>query len=307
MIQSFTITNYLGDSIKLELRRPENSGFLVKSVTGLGPVQANISTTEMATNDGSSFNSARLNQRNIVFQFVFLDTIHGESIEDLRQKSYKYFPLKKKLEVIVEADNRCAKIEGYVESNEPDIFSSQEGTQISIICPDPYFYSAGENNTNVTVFNTVEPMLEFPFANESTTSALLEMGVIKNQTEQLIVYSGDSEIGLTITIHAIGKASNISIYNINTRETMRIDTNKLETLTGSGIVAGDEIIICTVKGEKSIILIRDGKTTNILNCLDKNADWLKISKGDNIFAYTAESGSDNLQFKIENRIAYEGL
>lgn len=307
MIQSFTITNYLGDSIKLELRRPENSGFLVKSVTGLGPVQANISTTEMATNDGSSFNSARLNQRNIVFQFVFVDTIHGESIEDLRQKSYKYFPLKKKLGVIVEADNRCAKIEGYVESNEPDIFSSQEGTQISIICPDPYFYSAGENNTNVTVFNTVEPMLEFPFANESITSALLEMGVIKNQTEQLIVYSGDSEIGLTITIHAIGKASNISIYNINTRETMRIDTNKLETLTGLGIVAGDEIIICTVKGEKSIILIRDGKTTNILNCLDKNADWIKISKGDNIFVYTAESGSDNLQFKIENRIAYEGL
>lgn len=51
----------------------------------------------------------------------------------------------------------------------------------------------------------------------------------------------------------------------------------------------------------------NGKTTNILNCLDKNADWFQLAKGDNIFAYTAEYGSTNLQFKIENRIVYEGV
>ena len=67
MIYSFTITNYLGDTIKLTLREPALSGFLIKSVTGLGPVKANINTTEVATNDGSKFNSARLTQRNIVF------------------------------------------------------------------------------------------------------------------------------------------------------------------------------------------------------------------------------------------------
>ena len=38
MIHSFAITNYLGDRIKLDLREPEVSGFLIKSVTGLGPV-----------------------------------------------------------------------------------------------------------------------------------------------------------------------------------------------------------------------------------------------------------------------------
>lgn len=45
MIKSITVTNYLGDSIKLELARPEESGFVVKSVTGLGPGSANINTT----------------------------------------------------------------------------------------------------------------------------------------------------------------------------------------------------------------------------------------------------------------------
>ena len=88
---------------------------------------------------------------------------------------------------------------------------------------------------------------------------------------------------------------------------MRIDTDKMKAFTGSGIVAGDEITICTVKGKKSITLLRNGKTTNILNCLDKAADWFQLAKGDNVFAYTAEEGSSNLQFKIENRIIYEGV
>ena len=57
MIHSFAITNYLGDRIKLDLREPEVSGFLIKSVTGLGPVKATVNTTEVVTNDGSMFNS----------------------------------------------------------------------------------------------------------------------------------------------------------------------------------------------------------------------------------------------------------
>ena len=104
MIHSFAITNYLGDRIKLDLREPEVSGFLIKSVTGLGPVKATVNTTEVVTNDGSMFNSARLSQRNIVFQIVFVDTVYGETIEDVRQKSYKYFPAKNSVEIIIETD-----------------------------------------------------------------------------------------------------------------------------------------------------------------------------------------------------------
>lgn len=306
MIKSFTITNYLGDSIKLELGRPEKSGFLIASVSGLGPTKANINTTEISTNDGSMFNSARLNQRNIVFQLIFTDTEKGESIEDIRQKSYKYFPMRKNLTVTIEMDNRLVKTVGYVEANEPSIFSSMEGTQISIICPDPYLYSAGEDGDNTTVFSGIESVFEFPFSNESLTEPLMIMGIIKNKTENVVIYHGDSEIGITISIHALGEVSNVTIYNLGTREQMRIDTEKIKALTGSGIITSDDIIIRTVKGDKSITLIRGGVSTNILNCLDKNTDWFTLSKGDNIFAFTAESGVTNLQFKIENKVVYEG-
>lgn len=307
MIYSIVVTNYLGDRIKLELGKPDVSGFLIKSITGLGPAKANVNTTEVSTNDGSLFNSARLSQRNIVLDMVFINTVYGESIEDLRQKSYKYFPLKKSVELTIETDNRYMKTTGYVESNEPNIFSSQEGTQISIICPDPYFYSAGEDGNNVTNFYSIDPMFEFPFSNESLDEPLLVFGEIQIKTEGVITYHGDSEIGVMIYIHAIGPATNINIYNTETREVMRINTEKISSLTGKGIVASDDIVINTAKGEKSITLIREGVSYNILNCLDKNTDWFMLAKGDNIFAFTADSGVTNLQFRVENKVIYEGV
>lgn len=307
MIYSIVVTNYLGDRIKLELGKPDVSGFLIKSITGLGPAKANVNTTEVSTNDGSLFNSARLSQRNIVLDMVFINTVYGESIEDLRQKSYKYFPLKKSVELTIETDNRYVKTTGYVESNEPNIFSSQEGTQISIICPDPYFYSAGEDGNNVTNFYSIDPMFEFPFSNESLDEPLLVFGEIQIKTEGVITYHADSEIGVMIYIHAIGPATNINIYNTETREVMRINTEKISSLTGKGIVASDDIVINTAKGEKSITLIREGVSYNILNCLDKNTDWFTLAKGDNIFAFTADSGVTNLQFRVENKVIYEGV
>ena len=305
MIKSVTVTNYIGEWIKINLADddPEH-GLLIKSIEGLGPAKADVNTTNLATNDGSLYNSARLEERNIVMQLYFTE---APRIEDARQTTYKYFPIKKFLDFFVETDNRIVRTKGYVESNEPNIFSEQESSQISIVCPDPYFYSAGENGNNVTIFYGVEPLFEFEFDNNSLDEDLIEFGSIENQTERSVYYDGDAEIGVTITIHAIGEARNITIYNTGTREVMRIDTDKLEALTGSGIISGDDIIITTVRGEKSIRLLRTGRYTNILNCLDKGSDWFQLSKGDNIFAYVAEYGSENLQFKIENRIIYEGV
>lgn len=329
MIRSFTITNYLGDSIFLDIRRPEKSGFLIKSVTGLGPSKANINTTEIASNDGSYYNSARIAQRNIVFNLVFMMTESGEDIETVRQKTYRYFPLKKEVMIAIETDNRVLTTVGYTESNEPDIFSSSEGAQISIVCPDPFFYS---NRISKTTFYGVDALFEFPFSNEDLVNPLLIFGNIQTKRENNVYYEGDSEIGVIITIKASAIAKNITIYNAATREIMKIDTSKLplpssgddnssggssdktKAAIGGGLnpapissmIGGDEIVINTMKGEKSIVLIREGMATNILNSLSKDSDWFTLSKGDNVFAFTAEEGLDALQFYIENYIVYEG-
>lgn len=304
MIKAITITNHLGESIRLELTKPEESGFIITNIDGLGPVKANINFTELATNDGAIDNSARLESRNIVMNLRFLGT---PTIEDTRLKSYKYFPIKRTIKFLIETDNRICETTGRIESNEPSIFDQAEGCQISIMCPDPYFYSAGENGTTQTIFYGTEPLFEFPFENNSLTENLIEFGSIENRTEGIIYYEGDAEVGITITIHAVGEAQGLTIYNTGTREMMRINDEKLAALLGSGIQAGDTITITTSKGLKGITMLRGGITTNILNVLDKPISWFQLAKGDNIFAYTADAGLTNLQFSIENKTIYEGV
>ena len=304
MIKSVTITNHLGESIKLDLFNPEESGFIIKNIEGLGPVKANINFKELATNDGSIDNSARLSSRNIVMSLQFMES---PTIEETRLKSYKYFPIKRNIKFLIETDSRICETIGRVETNVPTIFSNAEGCQISILCPNPYFYSAGENGTNQTIFYGTEPLFEFPFSNESLTEDLIEFGSIENRTEGTIYYDGDAEIGITIQIHAVGEAEGLVIYNTKTREIMRINDDKLKSLMGSGIQAGDEITITTSRGEKGIYMLRSGVTTNILNSLEKPIKWFQLSKGDNTFAYTASAGLTNLQFRIENKVIYEGV
>ena len=299
----------LNESIELELRAPEKSGLLIQEITGLGPSKANINTTELSTIDGSIFNSSRVTSRNIVFTLKLMDL---PSVEVTRLLSYKYFPIKQKIRIRVETDNRTSDIYGYVESNEPVMFSNQSTTQISVICPDPYFYSS---NMNVITFAGTVPVFSFPFYNDLVTTIYppyytgshLIMGDINMNQETNISYLGDAEIGFNIFIHSIGAVKNLMMVNSITNQIMKIDHDKLVTLTGHGIIDGDDIIISTIKGQKSITLIRGGIYYNILNCLDIDVVWFQLVRGDNTFAFYTELGLDNLQFRIENQTVYEGV
>lgn len=313
MIKSFTITNAFGKTLELELESPEKSGFLVQEVDGLGPPKANIATTNLTTTDGSLYNSARVSSRNIVFRLIFLPTkpysgVNApESIENTRQKSYMFFPIKKRIKIKVKTDNRECEIYGYVESNETTIFNTtMVGAVISVLCPDPYFYSVGENEYTETLFYGSESLFEFPFGNEGDL-ATIEFGRIINIPEKIIQYSGDAETGIRIFLRAVNPVRNITLYNTQTRTFFKIDTNKLVSLTGAEFGAGDTIEITTIKRNKSIFLIRNGEYINIINCVDRKSDWFQLVKGDNVFTYIVEVGSDNLEMRIVNPTLYEGV
>lgn len=302
MIQSLTVTNYLGESLTIPMKNSESTGFILHDMTGLGPPTASVNTSKVATKDGSKYNSARAEERNIVLPMYFTPI---PTIEDARHRSYKYFPLKKPVILAFKTDNRECQIVGYVETNEPDICSDREGCQVSIICPNPYFSSVYDT---VTSFSGVEAAFEFPFSNEDTTNPHIEFGKIVVKAENLVRYEGDAESGVQIRITASATVKNITIYNVDTRGTMHIYHDKLVALTGSGIVKGDEIIITTDKGSRSVTLLRNGKSTNILNAIDpRNDEWFSLTKGDNIFAYTADEGSDYLMFVVDHTTLYEGI
>lgn len=302
MIKSIKVTNPKGESLVLDLFHPEKSGLIVRSISGLGPPKAKINSTDLATADGALYSSARASTRNIVFnlQFMFAPTI-----EDSRQLTYKYFPLKKLVKIEVETDNRSLETSGYVESNSPDIFSREETTQISIVCLDPFFY---DPNPSVTQFATVTPTFEFPFSNESTSEDLIEFGTINLDTRSTIDYVGDVDTGVLITIHALGSVSgSLTIYNVETQEKMVIDLAKIKTLIGKDYGSGDDIIISTVSGDKYVQVLHDGKYTNAIAAIEKLADWFQVSVGRNIFNFTVTKGIENLVMSFSYRNAYGGI
>jgi hypothetical protein len=301
MIKSFTITNHLDETITLDIRSPEESGFLILNADGLSPSKASINVSEITGGDGSTYNSARVNSRNIVFSLRFIE---NPTIEDTRQNSYKYFPIKKRVRIVVETDNRTCETYGYIEDNSVPIFTKEQGATISVICTDPYFYDVVLQHT---IFSSNEAMFSFPFSNESLSENLIIFTAISSGTIKTIVYNGDAEVGALFHIHAIDSASNLSIRNAGTNEEILIDSAKLVTLTGSDIVAGDDIYISTVVGDKYARLIRGGTTYNIINTLGLYPDWFSLVKGDNIFTYDADSGLENLQFEVTNKVAYEGI
>lgn len=304
MFKKVTITNYLGESVEYLIEGVDvtkNNGLLITDIEGLGPVKADINFTKLATADGGIYNSARQDGRNIVIKARFTMC---NTIEEARLSSYKFFPIKKPLTFRIETDNRIAETVGYVESNEPNPFSKESDVQISVKCESAYFLAPMKDET---VFAGIEPLFEFPFENKSLTEPIIEFGQILNKKANTVKYSGDGQVGCIIEIHTLGDVKNITMYNLRTRETMKIDTTKIKALTGSELIAGDSITINTNKGQKSATLLRSGVKYNIMNTLGKTMDWFTLSKGDNIFGFIAEDGEEYIQFKIISQVTYEGV
>lgn len=227
------------------------------------------------------------------------------SIEDSRHISYDFFHLRKRVILYFETDEKTVKIVGYVENNDPGIFSQQEATQISIICPDPWFY---ELSPATTVFSGIEPLFEFPFSNESLTQKLLIMGEIKDNIVEEFFYRGDVEVGFEAEIYFLGPAKRIRIMNLDKRHILEIDTDVVAQIADKkALEYGDTIYVSTVPGNKYAVLRREGEDFDILNAVKKSSDWPLIYPGTNTFGYTAADGIENLYFKLTYEVAYEGL
>lgn len=230
MLKRVVITNHLGESMEYRIDGVEvdnPSGLIITSIDGLGPVKANINMMDLATTDGQTFNSARLSGRNIVIKALFT---HATSIEEARLLSYKYFPIKKKIKFRIETDNRIGETEGYVESNEPDIFSNESGCQISILCENPYFDGGKIGYT----FGDTIPLFKFAFGNESLDKKLIKLSEEAEVTdERRIIYDGDADTGVEIEVSVPSddimdtfKVTGIEITG-NDGQMIGIDTSKM--------------------------------------------------------------------------------
>lgn len=300
MIQVVVVTNDAGESLAMELANPEESGFAIRKITGLGPVKSDIRMTSIAAADGSRYNSSRMPYRNIVF------TISPEwkpTIEASRLRLYRYFPIKRRVNIRFVTDMLDCEIFGYVEKIEPDIFSKDETISVSVICPDPYFREVSlDPLAHVISLSSVTPLFEVnPSADfiDSFAQTSFETSLIIQDKVGVIDYNGDSDAGVEIRIHATAPVFNPVIYN----ETQ----NKIVKLNYT-LQTSDEVVITSVVGAKSAFLYRNGERYNILNYMQRPFNWLTLTKGPNVFSIHADSNTeDNMLITISYEVLYGGI
>lgn len=320
MIHSLIITNHVGKTLEIDLRRPAMSGFAINDITGIGPGKSNVSISEFSTINGGMFNSSRIPSRTININLIF----YGVDIENLRHKSYEFFPLNKQIMLRFVTDERDLKIYGIVNTNEPKIFSKSEGATISVSCPNPNFTTYEEESIN---FSGVVNAFEFPFSNESLTDNLIEFSTVDKMEEHVLVYEGDQDTGLVFRITNTGDAPirfNITLYNSTTNEMFKLRTYApllSSHILNMGLKKGDVIEISTEKGNKHATLeyvTYDGylKKYNILDVIDPSSSWFGIVHGDNILSFDAkdERGEDipverkaYLSITVSNKVLYLGV
>lgn len=279
------VENKKGQTLKLT---QDESNYQVIDIEGLDPPKANIYTNPVANMDGEKFKSSKMEMRNLVLTVK----VNGNA-EQNRITLYSYFGTGKWCKIFYKNGSRDIFIEGYCETIECPLFTINQQMQISIICPDPYLKSVETISTDISkVLNN----FTFPFAIE-------EAGVIfstyENNRITPIINSGELTTGLTMRLIATDdNVSNPVIYNVDTAKFILIETvlNK-----------GNELLIDTNKGQKSVIKIVDGNEINVINSISGSSTWLQLEPGINNFTYDADTNDDKLLVIFDYNHRYEGV
>lgn len=282
MLYSLILENEIGQQINLSQTA---NRFMFSKIDGLNPPAGTISTSSYAGMDGSYLNNAFIEKRNVVISFE----MRGFGVENRRHELYKVVKPSRYIKIYYSTKNISVYAEGIVETCEIENFDTLTKGQISIICPDIYWYST---ETQTAEYSQILGAFHFIFPDDDKPFPL---GKYNTQNMMTVVNDGD-EVGFTLEISG-GPATNPTLYNAETDEYIQIKGE---------IQNGDKITVTTKTGNKTVTLEREGVTTNIINRLVSGSTWLTLREGLNRF-YLRGTGLQNLKVKIIHTNAYLGV
>ena len=279
------LENQRGDAVALN----NTKNYDVKEIDGLYPAGANIVTSQTSLDDGSKYNSSKVNERSLNISVAIKC-----DAERSRLNLYKIIKPKHYIKMIYRSAARDVFCEGYVSDISIDHFAQQQSASISIICPEPYFNDAQE------IIDTITQILDafhFPFA--ITSADPVPLGEYNTTSEMNIINSGEVESGAEIEIHATGTVKNPAIYNRETGEYFKLETTLQD---------GDTVHINTKIKKKSVYVFRDGQNVNLFNYVSEDSTWLQLMPGDNVLTYDAEDDTASyMEIRIIHRNMYVGV
>lgn len=287
LIKELTITNNRGDSIQF------GRHFRLSDDFQLSGLKATVNYSS-STSNGSHYQNTKLENRDYDIPF-FIDRKRNsvEWIEERRNEAYKVFnpstnPMR--IDIVTKSGHEYylnANLEGaptFLQGFENDNYAWLKGL-LQFSSGDPYIYEKEAKSVDVALWI---PMFEFPLE-------IPEEGIEMGQRSQSLIVNvlndGQQPTGMTIRFRALGTLSNPSLLNVNTYQSLKLNT---------GMIAGDLIEVSTYRGRRTVTLIRNNIRMDIFNSLDfpDNAIFLQLEIGDNLFRYDADDGLDNLEVSM---------
>lgn len=266
-----SLENSRGNKIVLTGRETE---YQIIKIAGLNPPSAKLNTSSVAGLDGAIYNSGMLNTRNI----VVTARINGD-VESNRQALYGYCPTKEKVRFFFKNEHRDVYIDGYVDNVECDLFTAGEKMQISIICPQPYFIDV---NSSEVEGSSINRLFTFPFSIDYDDPIPFSEYIFDSDIN--LYNDSSNEIGMHIRVTVNSDISSLLIQNTGTGEFFKLQYSFLE---------GDQITIDTIKGQKSISLLRNGIYYNLFSAMVMGSTFFQLVSGDNYFTYVVDGNSSN--------------
>lgn len=260
--------------------------FYILNNVDWGVVQGTHHSYKYVNQIGVSITSTSLKERSItVTGWIIADT--EEEMDERKQFLNRYFDPRYEIDVMYKnyflrfvPDNTVKYGTSEKENNDTIVQFQIKGT-----CADPLFSEI--NGSKETIAATIATF-HFPLI---ISTNLYERGIVFGYRQPSltakVTNKGAVEVGMKIVFKAIGELTNPRLIDVDTREFVAIEKS---------MVAGEEIVINTNVGEKSI----QGKTgnedySNYFMYKDLDSTWLQLRLGDNLFRYDADSGLDNLE------------
>lgn len=155
-------------------------------------------------------------------------------------------------------------------------------------CPDPLFSEQVENKVAAA---STQPVFHFPLIISETPNPPggIIFGLRQPSLIVTVTNNGAVDVGMKIVFRASGTLTNPSLIEVNTQKFFKVNKT---------MVAGEEITIDTIIGEKKIEGYLNGITSNYFKYRDLDSEWLQLKVGDNLFRYDADQNVGNLEVYI---------
>ena len=275
--------NQYGEQLELT----NNPAYVITNIDGLNPPDAIINYLQRAGHDGSVFNSAFVDNRQIIIDIA----INGPACGN-RNELFRFFRTARKTRLIYHNDLHDVYIDGWVQNAPVEYFGQKQIFQATLICPDPFWHGTVEIEGNT---DGTESLFEFPF---SIDSVGIPFSDYQSGGGAVIWNPGTVESGLLITITASGAVTNPKVYHEETDTYFEVTTS---------LQSGDTLIINTRTDEKGVKLIRSGSTTNLIGSRATGSTWIQAIPGNNHFILRASSGASHMMATIQFQTNIEGV